>query len=71
MRKLGTKMPQKDDEIRVFFAIELPEEIKLFLKQISAELRQYRRGREMGKSCRNASYDKISWRNPKRFGANH
>jgi 2'-5' RNA ligase len=41
MRKLGTKMPQKDDEIRVFFAIELPEEIKLFLKQSSAELRQY------------------------------
>jgi 2'-5' RNA ligase len=33
-------MPQTDDEIRVFFAIELPESIKLFLRKISTEFKQ-------------------------------
>ncbi|MBI5249414.1 MAG: RNA 2',3'-cyclic phosphodiesterase [Desulfomonile tiedjei] len=34
-------MPEKNDEVRVFFAIELPETIKLFLKQIATDLKKH------------------------------
>lgn len=33
-------MNPKEDEVRVFFAIELPDTVKAFLRQISAELKQ-------------------------------